>query len=246
MPNCYNHLLNFRFSPPTKAPLMKRLKLLAALLLMASSTSAHAQTTEWLGNFGQNWTEPLNWDNGIARPGNTATFGDGTTDVLLQGNQTADDLNFSSADSYTFDTGSVGFNTLTLQTGEISSTLGSEQTLDNNVELGAASTWSLAGNLTLAGALSGAFDLVKQGDGELALTGDNSGYTQNISVDAGFLVLNGPDAASHSTTITLSALTSLGVASAEQIISHQQHEQQTSVTIACHIDYCQAISHLND
>ena len=190
----------------------------SCLFLLATS-SAHAQITNWTGNFGQDWSDPSNWDNGIAGSGDTAVFGGGagTTNVLLQGNQTVNDLNFTSADAYTFDSGLIGFNTLTLESGNITSVAVSDQTLSNNVELGAAGTWDLERILTLEGSLFGPFDLIKTGDGELSLTGDNSGFANNIAVSGGILVLNGTDAISDATTITLPAPAELSVVGGEQI-----------------------------
>ncbi len=61
---------------------MKRSLVLAALLCLFAASLAHAQVTNWLGNNGQDWTEPPSSDNGIAGSGDTAIFGGGGFKIL--------------------------------------------------------------------------------------------------------------------------------------------------------------------
>jgi len=73
--------------------------------------------------------------------------------------------------------------------GALINSSGSAASLSGAVTLGSASSIGGSGNMTLGGALSGAYDLTKVGAGTVTLSGNSSSYANAIAVTAGILKL---------------------------------------------------------
>ena len=182
--------------------------LMAAFLL---TVSAAAQPLSWDGST-FDWTDPSNWNPvGIPGPTTPVLFETvGVKQVELGLDQTVFSILFDGAAGYSLDlTAGPGTNTLTLQDGGLTIVGGGSHLINSNIQLGNAGVWTLNGDMEIAGSLFGAFGINLGGPGQLTLTGDNAGYSQDISVDQATLVLTAPGAISQDTGIGLQNLATL-------------------------------------
>ena len=192
---------------------LRRASLRFAILsfaLHSTSLSIHAQT--WNGAGANDlWSNGNNWVGGVA-PVNVGTaavaFG-GSTRLTpdMDANWNILSLTFNSG-AGAFTLGSTGSFTLTIQTGGITNSSSSTETINNAITLGAVQTWSAAsGNLVFGGNVAnGGFlltiggssntsasgiisrtgGLTKSGTGDLVLTANNT-YTGSTRVSDGSL-----------------------------------------------------------
>jgi len=152
-----------------------------------------------------NWSNPANW---TAISGQDEPFvGETDASVVLTIDDASSDQNIQNLilDKLTF--GNPGSFTLTLQTplGIRSSALSPNinnisgtNTITNstlNLSGTAANIRVGAGALTIASQITGSQGLIKEGEGDLVLTGANV-YTGTTTVNAGFLQVNGPQPSS--------------------------------------------------
>ena len=143
----------------------------AAVLGIASPTTAHAASANWTGNSSALWSDPANWSTTpVPGHGNTATFnGDGNGyDVIDLGTgQGILSLHFNSgAVNYTIGSGAIGSQTLRTGLGfgnvsaiNINNTSGVSQFFAANVEMGyltnISNNSSAVSDLNFAGNISG-------------------------------------------------------------------------------------------
>lgn len=71
--------------------------------------------------------------------------------------------------------------------GALINSSGTAASLSGGLALGSASSIGGSGDMTLSGAISGAFGLTKVGAGTVILTGDNSAYASSTTISAGTL-----------------------------------------------------------
>ncbi len=131
-----------------------------------------------------------------------------TGTVVLGANMSVNSLTFNEATPRTI--GSDG-NTLTLLSTGVgsSSAISANQnaTINANLALGAAQTWTTASSsqLTVGGQVGGAFGLTLAGAGTVVLTGANS-YTGGTTLSGGTLAINASDASPASSPISSGTL----------------------------------------
>ena len=120
-----------------------------------------------------NWEEEAGFPAVFPGAGDDVVFPDTAMDFIvnLNGNRTVVSATFSGVSNYTLNN-----NTLTLSSGNITSTGSATHTINSNVVLGANGTWDVASPTTLQidGNISGNFAIIKQGAGTLTLTGANT------------------------------------------------------------------------
>lgn len=162
----------------------------------------------WLADGGGNWNDWSKWETDGGAPGldagftttDTAAFVTGaiTENTTISLNGTSPSLKALTFDhgtlSYTLD--ATGGGTLILNGGgsgaSVTVRAGSHQisapvTLNDNTTM---TVTNAADHLTVSGAISGAGNLTKLGDGKLTLSGENT-YTGNTIIDGGSLTLTG-------------------------------------------------------
>lgn len=156
----------------------------------------------WNVDANENWTTPGNWSLGSVpnEPGALAHFGGGGVPitaprvVTLNANQTVGTIAFNSAQSYTVS----GANTLTLDGGlePIAQITNTQGTHTLGVALAAVSPTTqftvlgVADLLHVAGVISGATSVVKNGSGTLQFSNANT-FIGSTSLSSGTLLLTG-------------------------------------------------------
>lgn len=159
----------------------------------------------WDGEANGNWDNAANWDANLGHPDgvdHTAKFQGGVnTTVNLNGDRQVETITFTDANAFTLQN-----NTLTISDGgsitkETTGTV--NQTLDCNVALAGDATFTnnnnwvhnqhqliVNGNLTGNGTLH----ITGTGTGGVRLEGDNSGFTGEIQLDSGMLLVGSNNA----------------------------------------------------
>ena len=125
------------------------------------------------GGTDNNFTDGANWGGTAPSPGSALTFGGSTR--LTPNNDFPANTAFA---GFTFNAGSgafvIGGNAINL-TGNIVNNSANLQTINTGLALQQNTTVNTAsGNVTLGGAVSGAFSLTKTGNNTLTLSGTNS------------------------------------------------------------------------
>ncbi len=160
--------------------------------LLLSAVPAAAQTNgTWSLNAGGNWGTAANWSGGnIADGGGTATFnnllgllGNSTVTVDTGTTRTVSQIIYDTGFSYTI--ASAGTGTLTVASGGL--TLNSVNSL-----ISSPITYFTTAN-TISAVITGTGDVIKTGNGFVALTGVNT-FTGTVRMNQGTLWANGGDA----------------------------------------------------
>ncbi len=153
------------------------------------------------------WTDSLNWSPSGVPGGSTDAFftsaGLSSGNILnLNGSQTAHSLAIQGTVNFTLG----GSGSLTLGTGYLTRSPGAlgTQTISQPVILGANGMWYIAGagQLTVSGAISGAYSLDKLNAGTLKLSGVNT-YSQGTIVAAGTLIIANANAVLSESNLTV-------------------------------------------
>lgn len=147
---------------------------------------AQSAANTWAGLGGSNWSDPTNWASGAApQPAGVLVFSgssqtsstnDFAPDTVISG------INFQSgAKRFWLEGERIELN------GEVANQSAVLQTLALPVRLVADSiNWNTTGDITVAGTMSGAGNLVKTGSGTLRLTASNTN-TSDVFLNAGYL-----------------------------------------------------------
>ncbi len=187
---------------------------------------AAAVTSSWNVDAGGSYGLAGNWSNGVPdAPAATAIFGPVITaprTVNLDANHTVGEIDFNNANSYTIAAGAGG--TLTLNNNGLSAVIqdiNGSHAISAPIAITAGLNVTVAGAsnvMTLSGIISGAGPINKDGDGTLALTGNNS-YAGGATISNGTVQINSAsslgdsggavtlDSSLH--TVTLEALNSI-------------------------------------
>lgn len=141
-------------------------------------------------NGNNNFNAGLQLHDGAILVGNNNALGTGTFQVQFDVGGTKT-LASASADNFSIGNNINIFNNLTIgRSGDANGSL----TLGGNVALGSEvgqnRTLTLVGDHVIGGIISGARGIVKQGAGQLTLSGNNT-FTGNIFIDGGTINLNG-------------------------------------------------------
>ncbi len=158
------------------------LALAAAVLLLAAP--AQAAERLWTGNFDSYWESPANWFASIPPfPTDNALLPENAPikSVILLGPQQCAVLKFEGANPYTLQ----GAGLTVTGINATGSTTHVTHSLEIDITPSSSGDWSIRQyiNIDHSGSLIGSGDLHKTSEGILTLSGNNSGYTGDISVD---------------------------------------------------------------
>ena len=120
---------------------------------------------------------------GILKAGNAGALGSTVEGTVVTGDGAALDLNGQTIGNETVTIHGTGVSL----GGALINSSGTAASLSGGVILDNASSIGGSGDMTLSGALTGAFDLTKVGTGTVTLSGDNSAYVHLITISAGTL-----------------------------------------------------------
>lgn len=164
--------------------------------IFLTETQAAERTWTGPGSSG-NWTDPANWDGGVAAP----SPGDS---LVFAGTATTNTNNFTVGTAFSGITISGAAYTLSgnaIQlTGNVLRTSAQNSTISLGLELiGDNRTFQVDGvrTLSLSGLISGSSTIVKQGDGTLQFWGVNNSFTGGITVEGGTISSRGIGQTSH-------------------------------------------------
>ena len=145
-------------------------------------------TTSWVGGNAPDSSGMAKWDNTV-QAANTTVLG---ADLAWGGITIA-----NPGGLVTINAG----NTLALNGGIDMSAATADLTLNCNIALGGPTTWDVAASrtLTLAGIISGNFNIAKQGAGRAILSGANT-YSGVVAISGGTLQLGASDVIPHGTS----------------------------------------------
>ena len=177
----------------------------AVTLTIATLTDAY-----WNGSgANDDWTTALNWGGSAPQGGETLHFAGSAR--LTPFNNVADGTQFGGiqfeADASEFN---AGGNAIQL-TGDVVNNSSNHQTIALAIQLMGdriVNTGAAGKNITLAGNLTGAGSLTKNGPGTLVLNGDNTTYVGDVAIAAG-CVQAGSASALPATNLSINALASL-------------------------------------
>jgi hypothetical protein len=213
-----------RFTCFTPVRLLRRSIAAGVLLAVAAAAgmpAAWAQKT-WLGGGGDNlWKTTGNFSGGLGDSFSSALVFSGSTQTSNSNNATS-----GTAAGITFSAGADPFtlsgNAITLSNNIINSST-SLQTINLDMALtGATRTVTMTtggGNVTLAGALSGASNLAMAGVGTLTLSGSNTAYSGTATITSTRTLVLGSNNALGTGVLNWSQVGSLDVTSGSSITS---------------------------
>ena len=174
---------------------------LASLDTAATYAPVVPQSGTWNGGSGT-WSDPTKWLHGSSsnENGNVNFTSSAVTAVSLDANHTVAQLTFNTAADTTINSPS-GF-TLTANTGITTTALAAgTYTINSKYALGAYNLFDIGGGtVKLAGGVSGAYGLEKNGSGTLILSNNNT-FTGLVGIYAGTLRIEGTNTYAGSTTV---------------------------------------------
>ncbi len=187
-----------------------RMHFAIALAMLAQTASPiWAAEAIWTGEFNENWQLPLNWEDSLMpAPGDDATFDQTAArkDVILIASVIVNKLTLDSSAPYTFSSGllsSLNFADLLVP----STGAPVRHTLNVPVTPLADDGWAIGqfAAVEIQQSLAGDVDVTKLGDGTLVLTGDNSNYDGDITVDAGVLEVGVGNSLGNNTDVAIAS-----------------------------------------
>jgi autotransporter-associated beta strand protein len=169
----------------------------------------------WIGlGSDNNWSTPENWSNGFIPSNNNRVLFGGTTRLFPYNDISSLELTAirfnNSAGSF-----SISGNEFTqLDSSAIANNSSNPQTISNDITLGAGANGITVdcntSDILLSGVISGSNQLIKTGAGTLTLSAvDGNTYTGDTTVNQGTLKIGDNEALGTSTTLYLSAGTTL-------------------------------------
>lgn len=162
------------------------------------------QSRSWNAGSGA-WSNGANWLQGSSSVanGNVRFANTGAAQVMLDGDRTVGEVIFSTAANTTIS----GNSTLTANTGVTTTEAATGiYAIDSNYQLGALNYFTIAaGEVRMNGLVSGAYGLVKDGDGLLVLSNNNT-FTGGVGVEGGTLRMEGANAYAGSTGVLVGKL----------------------------------------
>jgi len=165
------------------------------------------ESRTWIASGSGNWSDGGNWaESSTSVPNGNVRFANGApVGVELDGNRTVGELRFESAQDVLI--GSATNAVLTSNTGIITSASATGlYTLTTDYALGAFTPFNIAaGEVELAGVVSGPYGLIKSGEGMLVLSHDNT-FTQGVGVQGGTLRLGGVNNYTGATSVIFGRL----------------------------------------
>jgi autotransporter-associated beta strand protein len=162
----------------------------------------------WAGNGAQNWSNSVHWLEGSPSvPNGNVRFENATAaTITLDGDRTVAELIVDSPAGIVIN----GSSKLTSNTGITTTRTATGTTaIGTPLELGAFNLMQIeAGTVELNGPVSGAYGVLKTGDGSLVLANDNTfgGVTAGLGVQGGTLRIEGTNSYGGSTTVLWGAL----------------------------------------
>lgn len=178
---------------------------LASLDTAATYSPVVPQSRTWNGSSG-NWSDPGKWLQGSSsnENGNVNFTNASAATVTLDANRTVAQLTFNTAADTTINSAGAapGNFTLTANTGITTTALATgTYTINAKYALGAYNLFDInGGTVKLAGVVSGAYGLEKNGNGTLILSNNNT-FTGLVGINAGTLRIEGANTYSGSTTV---------------------------------------------
>lgn len=128
------------------------------------------------------WMEANNWNpNGVPTASEVANV-DGNLTINANGGSFLADLNLTNGGTIDVSANSAA-TLLTLNQATVSSS--ASVSLSGNIKTKGTVNMNVSGNLNIIAALSGVHQITKTGTGMAQLSGNNSGYTGNLIVEAG-------------------------------------------------------------
>jgi autotransporter-associated beta strand protein len=174
---------------------------MASLDTAATYSPVVPQSRTWNGGSGT-WSDPTKWLQGSSsnENGNVNFANSAVTAVTVDAKHTVAQLNFNTAANTTIN--SPGGFTLTTNTGITTTALATgTYTINSKYALGAYNVFDIGGGtVRLAGGVSGAYGLEKNGSGMLILSNNNT-FTGLVGINAGTLRIEGTNTYSGSTTV---------------------------------------------
>jgi autotransporter-associated beta strand protein len=182
-------------------------------LIAVAPSDALAAFREWSGGAfgGGQFTEPGSWFNGVPTNNTTSDVGvfygffggpfnsavNLSASRSVRGLQFAPPINGGAAVNFTFSgqAFTLGDSGITIESGA-----GSTQTINNDVGLAGAQTWSLGRNLRVNGELSGTDLLIKSGASSLTLATSNS-HSGVLRIQEGTILVTGAGRLSDKTDV---------------------------------------------